>query len=206
MLSKYRRRGLSTRTAEEYQSIIAGAEVLEQDGMGAKVLRLRDGKYLKFFRDRRLISSNLWKPYYHRFISNSIKLKNLGVYGPVVTDFFKVDNSKDTIVIYEGVTGTSLEQLLNENKLDENDYRKVAQFLKSLHLKGIYFRSLHPGNIIVSPDAIGVIDVADIYFHRGALSENKIRRNFRHFTRTAPQQNFPEGSLENVYQEYCKLR
>jgi RIO-like serine/threonine protein kinase len=53
-----------------------------------------------------------------------------------------------------------------------------------LHGAGIYFRSLHLGNIVVTPDnEMGLIDVADMRFLRAPLNAELARRNLQHFAR-----------------------
>ena len=42
-----------------YEALREGAHVLEADGSGDKVLRLADGRMLKLFRRKRLLSSAL---------------------------------------------------------------------------------------------------------------------------------------------------
>jgi len=50
--------------------------------------------------------------------------------------------------------------------------------------RGIYFRSLHLGNIVLTPEgSLGLIDIADLSFQRRPLSKAKARRNLAHFTR-----------------------
>lgn len=45
-----------------YEALRKGAHVLEADGSGDKVLRLADGRMLKLFRRKRLLSSALFSP------------------------------------------------------------------------------------------------------------------------------------------------
>jgi hypothetical protein len=53
-----------------YLNMRDGAEVLEADRHGDKVLRLTDGTMLKLFRRKRVLSSALWAPYAQRFADN----------------------------------------------------------------------------------------------------------------------------------------
>ena len=69
-------------SAVDYQALRAGAVVLEADGFGEKVLQLADGRILKLFRRKRLLSSALYYPYARRFADNAHKLAAIGV--PVV--------------------------------------------------------------------------------------------------------------------------
>ena len=58
-----------------YLQLRDNAEVLEADGHGDKVLRLRDGSFLKLFRRKRLISSAALFPYAERFARNASELR-----------------------------------------------------------------------------------------------------------------------------------
>ena len=51
------KRGLSIIENQDFLALKAGAEILEEDAYGEKVLRLADGTLLKLFRRKRLISS-----------------------------------------------------------------------------------------------------------------------------------------------------
>ncbi|WP_228158337.1 hypothetical protein, partial [Acinetobacter baumannii] len=61
-----------------YLQLRDNAEVLEADGHGDKVLRLRDGSFLKLFRRKRLISSAALFPYAERFARNASELARRG--------------------------------------------------------------------------------------------------------------------------------
>ena len=62
---------------------------------------------------------------------------------------------------------------------------ELADFMAHLHQSGIYFRSVHFGNIIVMPgrQGLGLIDVADMMFKRRPLRSGERCRNFRHMLR-----------------------
>jgi hypothetical protein len=47
------------------------AHVIEEDGLGPKVLRLEDGSFLKVFRARRWYTSGSFNPYSERFANNA---------------------------------------------------------------------------------------------------------------------------------------
>ena len=75
---------------QTYLALREGAEVLEIDHCGEKVLRLVDGSFLKLFRRKRLLSSALWYPYAQRFADNSRALRSLGIEAPKVLDVFRI--------------------------------------------------------------------------------------------------------------------
>jgi hypothetical protein len=60
----------------------------------------------------------------------------------------------------------------------------LARYLAQLHDKGVYFRSIHFGNIIVDEaGAFALIDVADTRFKGRSLGNGERARNFRHLLR-----------------------
>lgn len=68
--------------------------------------------------------------------------------------------------------------------MDSALLEQLAGFFRNLHRKGIYFRSMHLGNIVLTPSGtLGLIDIADLAFQSRALSHNKASRNLAHFER-----------------------
>ncbi len=55
------------------------ARIIEEDGLGPKVLCLNDGSFLKLFRRRRWYTSGSFNPYSERFAVNSEQLRQMGI-------------------------------------------------------------------------------------------------------------------------------
>jgi len=184
--------------------MIVGAKVLEADSYGAKVYMLQDGKILKLFRRKRWFSSALLRPYSRRFIDNAAKLEKLGVPTLKVTHFYTLDKPGMTAVLYKPLPGETLRQITHKPGFSwTQTLPALIELIRSLHLSGIYFRSLHLGNIVVTPDdKLGLIDVADMRFLRAPLSERLKRRNLQHFAgyikRENLDQEFPMQALEQA--------
>lgn len=84
-----------------------------------------------------------------------------------------------------------------------NEVPRLAAFIRDLHNKGIYFRSLHLGNIVLTPEgSLGLIDIADMSVQSRPLSAAKARRNLAHFSRLLHQMEvadrFPFTELTNA--------
>lgn len=62
--------GLEIVENDAYMKLRSGAEIIEADRFGEKVLTLADGSMLKLFRRKRLLSSAAWYPYAQRFADN----------------------------------------------------------------------------------------------------------------------------------------
>ena len=63
---------------------------------------------------------------------------------------------------------------------------QLARFIAELHQAGVYFRSLHLGNVVLTPQGkLGLIDIADLSIQRWPLLGSQRLRNFRHMLRDA---------------------
>lgn len=166
-----------------YLSLREGAHVIEADGSGDKVLLLADGTLLKFFRRKRLVSSALLFPYAKRFASNTRALQRRSVPCPNVLALYRIASIERDAVHYQPLAGETVRHLF-KTEVGPGLRFELGQFVAALHAKGIYFRSLHLGNVVLTPQRqLGLIDVADMTCHRLALSTSKRLRNFQHMTR-----------------------
>ena len=160
-----------------------GAEVLESDPHGDKVLRLTDGTILKLFRRKRLVSSAAFIPYAQRFANNAAKLERLGIDVPKILRVVRIREIARDAVHYEPLAGTTLREMLRAG-LDperEQELRSAfTRFVIKLHDRGIYFRSLHIGNIVCTPDGqLGLIDFSDLRIYPWRLGKYLRARNMR---------------------------
>lgn len=184
--------------------LIEGASILEADGHGPKVYLLQDGNILKLFRRKRLFSSALFRPYSKRFIDNAAELERLGVPTLQVLEFYQLQASGMTAVLYRPLPGETLRQISNKDGFNwQQALPALVELIRSLHASGIYFRSLHLGNIVVTPDnQLGLIDVADMRFLRAPLPKHLVRRNLQHFARYIAREKlngtFPMQALEQA--------
>ena len=171
-----------------------GAEVLESDGHGEKVLRLADGSYLKLFRRKRLLSSAAWYPYAQRFADNALALSHLGIRVPEVIAVMRVASIGRDAVHYRPLAGVSLRALARGGLADAAKTmlkEEFNAFVVSLHDKGIYFRSLHLGNVILAPDGrMGLIDFSDLRIYRKPLGRWMRLRNIRRLQRMADESDW----------------
>lgn len=172
---------------DAYRQLREGGTVLESDLYGEKVIRLDDGAFLKVFRRKRLISSALFYPYAQRFADNCQAVAAKGIPCPEVIGVFRVAGLQRDVVHYRPLPGLTIRQLLAAGlgEVESNDLRRrLGVFIAGLHRQGIYFRSLHLGNIVLTPQGeIGLIDLADLSVRRGALGAQGRSRNMRHLQR-----------------------
>lgn len=168
---------------QEFSSLTGGAEELERDRFGVKVYRLTDGRIMKLFRIKRFFSLSFVYPYSVRFSRNAERLQARGIVTVTVNRVFFQAGIRRHGVIYEFLAGKDVGSMLQGEKSAEI-IRQLAGFMAQLHRKGIYFRSLHPGNVICLDDGrMGLIDVGDMRFRNRELNMEERNRNFRHLFR-----------------------
>lgn len=174
--------------------LIVDSKILEADSIGAKVHLLQDGKILKLFRRKRWLSSALLRPYSKRFIDNAAQLEKLGIPTLTVISFHRLETPGMTAVLYRPLPGETLRQLTYHSDFSwQQALPALIELIRRLHALGIYFRSLHLGNIVVTPEKkLGLIDVADMRFFKAPLPERLIRRNLQHFFRYIARENINE--------------
>ncbi|AUN95692.1 BUD32 family EKC/KEOPS complex subunit [Pseudazoarcus pumilus] len=182
-------------TLDIWQRVREGARVVEADPWGDKVLLLPDGTYVKLFRRKRLISSAAWYPYARRFADNAAALAVRGVPCPRVIDVLRIPAIERDAVHYHPLPGETLRALVRGGAMDDNEnaYLRDAfnRFVRRLHDQGIYFRSLHLGNVVMTPlGELGLIDISDIRVHRGPLSRFWRMRNLRRMEAIADERDW----------------
>ena len=99
-----------------------------------------------------------------------------------------------TAVLYRPLPGRTLLQMSRDEGFSWDIYLpRLIELIRQLHRSGVYFRSLHLGNVVVTPDQrLGLIDVADMRFLRPPLSARMIRRNVQHMVRYIERENLGE--------------
>lgn len=172
-------------TETEYQGLRQHAKLLTADGHGDKVLELNSGKILKLFRRKRKISSAAWSPYTGRFAANVALLERLGITTVTNVEEFDIPGIERTAVSYTPLAGQTLREIQEaEGSYSPELIGMFGAFVARLHSQGVFFRSLHLGNVVLTPrHEMGLIDVADLRGYRRPLSLMLRLRNFKHTCR-----------------------
>ncbi|VXA97205.1 Toluene tolerance protein [Pseudomonas sp. 8BK] len=197
-------------TAKEFQDWLSHGEVLEKDSHGAKVIRLADGNLLKIFRSRRLPLLARLHPDAARFEDRAKRLQDTGIQTPIICETCWIDRSNlVSACLYKPLAGQPLDRLFcNSRKQFDVLLPQLAAYIYRLHQRGIYFRSLHLGNILRTPDGdFGLIDFLDIRFKNRPLGRMLIRRNFQHlhnYLQRRKVDNFPWEELLAAYKAASK--
>lgn len=195
-----------------YNMIISQSEVIERDAYGEKVLIAPDGNFIKIFRTKKLLSTAIFRPYALRFRSNAEKLARLGIPTVQVHSVSYCPENRRHLVAYRPLAGDTLRAVLREGGDVDLLLKRFARFLAELHRRGVFFRSIHFGNVIVPPESgeFGLIDVADMRIRPRPLGAMARARNFRHFLRYSEDVRALEAfGLEHfldIYLETADLR
>ncbi|MFJ2283673.1 O-antigen ligase family protein [Pseudomonas sp. NPDC087803] len=194
-------------SAADLEQMSSAAQVIEEDGLGPKVLRLTDGSFLKLFRRRRWYTSGSFNPYSERFAVNSEQLRQMGIPTPQVLNLYRLDDGSSA-VHYAPLPGHTLRQVLQSitaPAVRQALVERFGKFMAQLHEKGVYFRSLHLGNVLVLEDGeFGLIDLADLRIYPTPLSLSLRQRNLRHMQRyTVDKRWLFEDHLDALLQGYA---
>lgn len=189
-------------SSEEYLQLVHRSELIESDHYGEKVLRSRNGQMIKIFRRKRLFSSALWLPYAKRFARNAQRLARLEIPTVRVVKLGRCQQPRRDLVWYQPIAGQTLRAYCQQRDLHDV-LAALADFIALLHQRGVLFRSLHWGNIIVTEDlSLGLIDIADMRFYRRPLNITQRERNFRHLLRYAIDRTFFVRRAESFWNRY----
>lgn len=170
----------------QLDALLQGAKTIEEDGLGIKVARLGDGDFLKLYRRKRLLSSDLWDLPAQRFADNAQGLLRLGITAPKVLDVLMISERRLSAVRYQPLPGDTLRNSLRQLDAEPRTalVKQFGTFLGELHQLGVYFRSLHLGNVLLLPDgSFGLIDLSDMKLESRPLAPWKRRRNLQHILR-----------------------
>ena len=174
---------METISQVEYLALKEGAKVLEADHFGDKVLRLADGTILKLFRRKRLLSSATIYPYARRFVANAKALAKRGVPVPHILGIARIPSISRDAVHYAPLAGATLRELAQAGLDPAREAALKAAFTRfviDLHDSGVYFRSLHIGNVVCTPEGkLGLIDFSDLRIHPWPLGRYSRVRNMR---------------------------
>lgn len=195
--------GMQPLDHRRYLALREGAQVLEADGSGDKVLRLADGTMLKLFRRKRLFTSAAWYPYASRFANNCRHLQARGIPCPQVMAVYRIAEIERDAVHYAPLPGDTLRQLLANDSATPQLRTDLGAFLGRLHESGVYFRSVHLGNVVLTPErTLGLIDIADLRLYRAPLRRSLRLRNFRHMLRYASDRQWLTVDTDAFIQGY----
>jgi len=193
---------------QEFDKLTQSSITLAEDEYGKKVLELADHSIIKLFRVKRFISqATLYSPA-RRFAKNAKRLKQLNIPTISLINLYKIKSIKRTAVHYRQLEGVTLREYLQSNPIENELLTKLGKFLAQLHAKGIFFRSAHFGNIIVTPEKqFGLIDISDMSISRFSLGYFKRLRNLKHIFRLPEDIQLVQNNniIEQSYLAHCGI-
>lgn len=171
-------------TQAELARLQASGKTLEQDERGIKVTLLPDGNLLKVFRLRGWFSSSFIYSNARSFCRNAQRLHERNIPTVNIIQLIHFERSTNTAALYEPLAGETLNTLVKNNQLTVHHSETLGIFIAKLHEKGIHFKSLHFGNIILNPQGnLGLIDIADMRIFPWALHISTRLRCFKRLLR-----------------------
>lgn len=192
-------------SVQELEGWLASGRVLERDARGPKVVALENGLFLKVFHNRRHPLLARLQPAAKRFAENAHRLQLRGISAPVIQELLWIDKKTGiSACIYQPLPGTSVEEIYIQNPDNITTLLPaLANFIRTLHERGIYFRSLHLGNIIqLSQERFGLIDILDLQFKRRKINRWLVQRNLRHLQRHLNRRKLTEFPLRKLIELY----
>ena len=198
---------METLPRESFERLIDGARLLESDSRGPKVYETPDGRIVKLFRIKRRLSSNLWSPFATRFARHARRLREFGLATLEVSFAGSVPHLGRQVVVYGKVPGRPLRDVLRAAPPEEaaGCVRRVAAFVAGVQERGVFFRSFHFGNILVTPEGgFALIDILDVWFKPSPLGLWRRRRNLRHLTRYAGDREALRRHWDDIRRGYLE--
>lgn len=192
-------------TDAQISSMIDEGEILEEDCFGVKVVRLINGDIFKIFRIKRKISSANIFSYARSFCRNAKRLHQLNIPTLQVKQLFHVTKTNKSAVLYAPLQGLTVRELFVRHELTTEHAQKLGVFIAKLHDLGIYFRGLHSGNIVFTPEGqFGLIDISEMTIFPWRLERRRRKRNFARYWRSAAEaESFGLSNIKALIGAYC---
>lgn len=172
------------------------------DDLGHRKTFHKKNEIIKIFNVRGLISSGFFNTYASRIIKNSLKLKIYDIPSIEITNelIFQY-NKRLSGVSYKYIPGTTYRDLSHQITMDM--ITDLANYISNIHKKGIYFRAMHLGNILLHNKKLFLIDIAKIHFYPWPLFVFTRARAFRRMIKYQDDiKNFGLINYKNLISEY----
>lgn len=172
---------LQALTAAELHARTRGALVLERARCGnPTVLRSANGMVYKLLPHRRDRPHPRKLPPAVSFRRNAERLAGLGIRTLEVQAQYNVPELRCDVVVYPFLAGHTVREYMQQHVCDHGRIFQLVRFVAELHRKGIYFRALHLGNVLLLPSGeLALIDVGATAFRPHPLCVYRRARNFR---------------------------
>jgi hypothetical protein len=187
----------------ELKKFIEGNKILHGSPEHPGIMLSPSGEIIKSFFRRKTISTSTFFPQAIRFESNSRKLCELGIIGPIVKEIIYCKEVPVHMVIYDRLEGVDLRELSQNNP--DSALTRLPGYLADLHAAGIFFRAIHLGNILVQNDEMSLIDISDLKTQNSPLGSFQRARNLAHlFNSELDKDFFLDCGLNQFIDEYIQ--
>ncbi len=122
----------------QLERVMERSEVVERDGHGIKVLRLSDGRYLKYFRRKRFFNRELLSPAAVRFARHARQLERLRIPTLTVESLHRIIGEPHTVAVYQPMPGDTLRALLARGELDAQLMYRVGCSWRGCIARGVF--------------------------------------------------------------------
>ncbi len=172
------------------------------DDLGHRKTFHKKNEIIKIFNVRGLISSGFFNTYASRIIKNSLKLKKYDIPSIEITNELVFQyNKRLSGVSYKYIPGTTYRDL--RRKISMDMITDLANYISNIHKKGIYFRAMHLGNILLHNKKLFLIDITNIHFYPWPLFVFTRARAFRRMIKYQDDIiNFGLINYKNLISEY----
>ena len=172
------------------------------DDLGHRKTFHKKNEIIKIFNVRGYISSGFFNTYASRIIKNSIKLKDHEISSIEITNELAFQyNNRLSGVSYKYIPGKTYRDL--GNKITKEMITDLAKYISIIHKKGIYFRAMHLGNILLHNKKLFLIDIAKIHFYPWPLFIFTRARAFRRMIKYQDDiKHFGLINYKNLISEY----
>ena len=162
----------------------------------------KKNEIIKIFNVRGYISSGFFNTYASRIIKNSIRLKEHEIPSIEITNELAFQyNKRLSGVSYKYIPGKTYRDL--GNKITKEMITDLAKYISIIHKKGIYFRAMHLGNILLYNKKLFLIDIAKIHFYPWSLFIFTRARAFRRMIKYQDDiKHFGLMNYKNLISEY----
>lgn len=176
--------------------------VEKADDLGHRKTFHKKNEIIKIFNVRGYISSGFFNTYASRIIKNSIKLKEHEISSIEITNELAFQyNNRLSGVSYKYIPGKTYRDL--GNKITKEMITDLAKYISIIHKKGIYFRAMHLGNILLHNKKLFLIDIAKIHFYPWPLFIFTRARAFRRMIKYQDDiKHFGLINYKNLISEY----
>lgn len=163
----------------QFRLLTQNAKLLSGSKDKPKVLETQDNLIIKLFHPRKLFTSAKFYSHARRFKKNSERLLKAGIHSVAVQNILRCPSQNADIAVYEKVKGDAVREQVDKGNNDI--LHRLPHYLAELHQKGVFFRGIHLGNLIIQPnDSFCIIDHVGLKVKSRPLNLWQRARNLRH--------------------------